>query len=194
MPTLPGRAGREEIARFLKSFTGMLTDARGKPLVAPDGTPLRLGELLWLSTAGGAFSALLETEDRPAHISPMLLYGFDAIYSVIGIDGRALTPNHFVAVQVEINSSDLAWVYGQQPLSEGWMRALIERLKDSYWPEHNILGEMLEEALTAGRFHTVLLRGLVEAGQPVSTSFHVARERAQASISDLPFIPGFAVS
>ena len=108
-------------------------------------------------------------------LSPLLIYGFDAVYSLIGFDGRMLNPPHFVAVQTHVNGSDLEWVYGQPPLSEGWMRALIERLKDAAQAEHNLLGEMLEEALSDGRFHAALVGGAVSEGQAQPDTFTVTR-------------------
>ena len=175
LPTLPGRAGRSEIARLIAALNGMLVDAEGKMLLTKDGTPLKLDQLLWLSTAGGLLGSAFKADSFPTRLSPLIIYGFDAIYSLIGFDGRTLTPPHFAAVQAQINGSELEWVFGQPPLTDGWMRALIERLKDSASPDHNLLGEMLEEALANGHFHAVLLRGSVEEGEPVRGSFSVAR-------------------
>jgi len=174
-PGLPGRAGRNEIPKLIGSLGGMLTDASGRPLVAADGTALKLDQLLWLSTAGGLLKGSFNGEMFPVRLSPLLMYGFDAVYSVIGFDGRTLNPPHFAAVQAQINGSELDWVFGQAPLTEGWMRALIERLKDSVLADHNILGEMLEEALAAGRFHAALVSGSVEEGEAVAGSFKVTR-------------------
>lgn len=175
MAALPGRAGQLETARFIAGLNGALTDASGAGLLrAADGSPLKLGELLWLGVAGNLLAASFKADNFPTHLSPLLTHGFDALYSVIGFDGRTLAPPRFVAVEVQINASELEWVYGQPPLSEGWMRSMIERLKDSVAPDHNVLGETLEEALAGGRFDAVLIQGAVEAGTPVSESFKVA--------------------
>lgn len=174
-PGSPGRAGRNEIPKLIGSLGGMLTDANGRQFVAADGTALKLDQLLWLSTAGGLLKGTFNGEMFPVRLSPQLIYGFDAVYSVIGFDGRTLNPPHFAAVQAQINGSELDWVFGQAPLTEGWMRALIERLKDSVLADHNMLGEMLEEALAAGRFHAALVSGSVEEGEAVAGSFKVTR-------------------
>jgi hypothetical protein len=108
-------------------------------------------------------------------LSPLLIYGFDAVYSLIGFDGRTLNRPHFAAVQAQVNGSELDWVYGQPPLSEGWMRALIERLKDSGQADHNLLGEMLEEALADGRFHAALVGATVSVGEAEPDTFAVTR-------------------
>ncbi|HKP72120.1 MAG TPA: hypothetical protein VJT82_04225, partial [Pyrinomonadaceae bacterium] len=175
LPTLPGRAGRNEMVRLLASLTGALVDADGKMLVSRDGTPLKLDQLLWLSNAGGLLGSTFKADLFPVHLSPLIVFGFDALYSLIGFDGRTLTPPHFAAVQAQINGSELEWVCGQPPLTEGWMRALIERLKDSAVAGQNLLGEMLEEALVDGRFHAVLVQGTVEEGEAVGGSFSVKR-------------------
>jgi hypothetical protein len=175
LPTLPGRAGRNEMVRLLAALTGPLMDADGKMLLAKDGTPLKPDQLLWLSTFGGLPGSGFKGELFGTHLSPLIVFGFDALYSLIGFDGRTLVPPHFAAVQAQINGSELEWVCGQPPLSEGWMRALIERLKDSVQSDQNLLGEMLEEALVDGRFHAVLVQGSVAEGEAVSSSFSVTR-------------------
>ena len=48
---------------------------------------------------------------------------------------------------------------------------MIEFLKDSISFDHNVLGEMLEEALTNSRFHVAVMRGTVEDGTAVNGSF-----------------------
>lgn len=179
-PTLPGRAARYEIPRTVAAMNGLLTDADGRALLAKDGTPLKLDRLVWLSVAGGLLSTsflggAFDAETFPTRLSPLLLYGFDAIYSVIGFDGRTLAAPHFVAVQTAANDSESEWVFGQQPLTPGWMRELIERLKDSAAVEHNLLGETLEEALVDGRFHAAMLSVAVEEGEPVADSSAVKR-------------------
>ncbi len=78
-------------------------------------------------------------------------------------------------MQAQVNGSELEWVFGQPPLSEGWMRALIERLKDSALADHNLLGEMLEEALAEGRFHAALVGGTVSEGEAQPDTFAVTR-------------------
>ncbi|HEV2763593.1 MAG TPA: hypothetical protein VGV38_11500 [Pyrinomonadaceae bacterium] len=176
LPSLPGRAGRTEIPRLVAALGGMLPDPQGQMLVfTKDGVPLKLDQLLWLSTAGGLLGSSFQAEFTPVHLSPLLLYGFDAVYSVIGFDGRTLAQPHFAAVQAQINGEEMEWVFGQQPLTEGWMRALIERLKDSAAVEQNLFGETLEEALTEGRFHAVLVGGTVEEGSAVPDSFGVTK-------------------
>ena len=99
------------------------------------------------------------------------MYGFDAVYSLIGFDGRSLSAPRFLAIQSQINSSEFEWIFGNAPLSESWVRAAIELLKDSCSLDNNILGEMLEESLAAGRFHLAVIRGVVEEGKPVAGSF-----------------------
>lgn len=175
LPTLPGRAGRNEMVRLLAALAGPLMDADGKMLLAKDGTPLKPDQLLWLSTLGGLPGSGFKGELLGTHLSPLIVFGFDALYSLIGFDGRTLVPPHFAAVQAQINNSELEWVCGQPPLTEGWMHALIERLKDSAEADQNLLGEMLEEALVDGRFHAVLVQGTVAEGEAVSGSFSVTR-------------------
>ncbi|HEX8455932.1 MAG TPA: hypothetical protein VF656_01320 [Pyrinomonadaceae bacterium] len=191
LPTLPGRAGRNEMVRLLAALAGPLVDANGRMILAKDGTPLKLDQLLWLSTAGGLLGANFKSDLFPVHLSSLIVFGFDALYSLIGFDGRTLAAPHFAAVQAQINGSELEWVCGQPPLTEGWMRALIERLKDAAVADQNLLGEMLEEALVDGRFHAVLVRGSVEEGEAVTGSFTVTRLLPDPG--DAPdFAPGFA--
>lgn len=165
-PSLPGRAARALIPAHVAAMNGLLTDADGRALLARDGSPLKLERLLWLSAAGGLLGSAFKGENVPSRMSPALLYGFDAIYSVIGFDGRTLATPHFVAVQAAANESESEWIFGQQPLTVGWARELIERLKDSIVVEHNLLGETLEEALADGRFHVALLSVEVNEGAP----------------------------
>ncbi|HEX7314736.1 MAG TPA: hypothetical protein VF297_12495 [Pyrinomonadaceae bacterium] len=174
LPALPGRAARLELLRFVAALGGMLTDPQGRQLTAKDGTPLKLEQLLWLGLPSGLMQSSFMSERSPVQLSPLLVYGFDALYSVIGFDGRTIGAQHFAAVQAQVNGSELEWVFGQPPLTEGWMRALIERLKDSASADHNLLGEMLEEALADGRLHAVLVSGRVEEGEPVADSFSVS--------------------
>ncbi|HEX8474455.1 MAG TPA: hypothetical protein VF666_10510 [Pyrinomonadaceae bacterium] len=181
-PTLPGRAGRNQIEAFVRALGGMFVDAHGQTLLAaPDGTPLKLDKMLWLSTAGGLIGSSFEGELFPVRLSPLIVHGFDAIYSLIGFDGRTLNAPRYAAVQVQVNGSEMEWVFGQKPFTEGWMRALIERLKDSAVPDHNLLGEMLEEALVDSRFHAILLQGTVDEGVAVADSFSVTRLLPEAS-------------
>lgn len=196
MAALPGRAGQLETARFIAGLNGALTDANGANLLhAADGSPLKLGELLWLGVAGNLLAASFKADNFPTQLSPLLMHGFDALYSVIGFDGRTLAPPRFVAVEVQVNASELEWVYGQPPLSEGWMRSMIERLKDSVAPDHNVLGETLEEALAGGRFDAVLIQGAVEAGTPVSESFKVAAHTpAKNNTIESPLVANLAYS
>ncbi|MDQ3806023.1 MAG: hypothetical protein M3416_19605, partial [Acidobacteriota bacterium] len=179
LPALPGRAARWEIPRLVAELHGLLTDAEGRALLARDGTPLKLDRLLWLGAAGGLLGSLFgssfEGEHAPARLSPLVVYGFDAIYTVVGFDGRTLASPHFVAVQSAVNNSEFEWVFGHEPFTDGWVRELIERLKDSAVVEHNLLGEMLEEALNDGRFHVALLSVEVEEGAPVREATTVTR-------------------
>jgi hypothetical protein len=169
-PSLPGRAARALIPAHVAAMNGLLTDADGRALLARDGAPLRLERLLWLSAAGGLLGSAFKGEGFPARTSPSLLYGFDAIYTVIGFDGRTLAAPHFVAVQAAANEAEEEWIFGRQPLTMGWARELIERLKDSAVVEHNLLGETLEEALADGRFHVALLSVEVREGAPAPDS------------------------
>jgi hypothetical protein len=174
-PTLPGRAARLEIPRLVAALGGVLTDAEGHAFVTKEGVSLKLDQLMWLGSLGGVMKSAAGAESFPVHLSPLLIHGFDAVYSLIGFDGRTLNPPHFAAVQAQVNGSELEWVFGQPPLSEGWMRALIERLKDSALGDHNLLGEMLEEALADGRFHAALVGGTVSEGEAVADTFAVTR-------------------
>jgi hypothetical protein len=187
-PGLPGRAARLEIPRLVAALDGVMVDADGRALVTKDGVPLKLEQLLWLGSLGGVMKGVAGAESLPVHLSPLLIYGFDAVYSLIGFDGRTLNPPHFAAVQAQVNGSELEWVFGQPPLSEGWMRALIERLKDSAQADHNLLGEMLEEALAEGRFHATLVGGTVSEGEARPDTFAVTRLLPGAT-ADAAFSP-----
>jgi hypothetical protein len=191
LPTLPFRAARNEIPRMVAALGGLLTDTEGCALLARDGTPLKLDRLIWLSTMGGLVSPTAADSALatmlPARLSSLLVYGFDAIYTVIGFDGRALAAPHFVSVQAAINDSEYEWVFGQPPFTDGWARELIERLKDSAVVEHNVFGEMLEEAITDGRFHVALLNVAVQEGAPVENASSVKRlYRGDAGIAGAP--------
>lgn len=175
LPALPGRAARWEIPRLVAELQGLLTDAEGRALLARDGTPLRLDRLLWLGAAGGLLGSAFEGEHAPSSLSPLTLYGFDAVYTVVGFDGRTLASPHFVAVQSAVNNSQFEWVFGHEPFTDGWVRELIERLKDSAVVEHNLFGETLEDALNDGRFHVALLSVEVEEGAPVHDATSVTR-------------------
>jgi hypothetical protein len=182
LPGLPGPVGRSAIERFIAALGGQLVDLKGRTLVAEDGTPLKLDQLLWLGAAGGLVGGrAADAELYPTRLSPLLVHGFDALYSLIGFDGRTLAAPRYAAVQVQINSSELEWIFGQPPLSEGWLRALIERLKDSRATEHNYLGEMLEDALVDRRFHSALLSATVTDGAAVQESFTVSKLLSGAS-------------
>jgi hypothetical protein len=166
-PLLPGLAARLEIPRLVTALAGLLKDAEGHPLLLVDGKPQKVGELLWLNLLGNNQS--WSADKLESRLSPALVYGFDSIFSLIGFDGRGPLLPHFVAIQSQINAFE--WVFSQAPLNEAWIRSAIELLKDSRIFEHNVLGEMLEEALTTGRFHLAVMRGTVEEGQAVSGSF-----------------------
>ena len=170
-PTFPGLAGRLEIPRLIAALDGILTDAAGRPLIMADGTPLKLGELLWFNARPDSAVDLWALDRFPTRLSPVLVHGFDAVYSLIGFDGRPLSLPRFMAIQSQINASEFEWLFGQAPLSEGWIRSAIEFLKDSISVDHNVLGELLEEAVTSGRFHLTVMRGTVEEGKAVSGSF-----------------------
>jgi hypothetical protein len=190
LPALPGRAARYELVRMMALLKGQLVDAQGRTLLSKDGLPLKLDQLLWLGPNGSLLGSAFKGVEVPTHLSPLIIFGFDAVYSVIGFDGRTLAPPHFAAIQAQVNGSELEWIFGQPPLSEGWMRALIERLKDSISPDHNLLGEMLEEALAGGRFHAVLVQGTVSAGEPVSGTFNI-KQLLPASAETDAFAPAW---
>lgn len=175
LPTLPGRAARYAIERFIASLDGHVVDAEGRRLATEDGTPLKFDRLLWLGATGSLPGGSLDAEQFPTRLSPLLVYGFDALYSLIGFDGRTLAGQRYAAVQIQINASDLEWVFGQPPLSEGWARSLIERLKDAASADQNLLGQLLEVALAEGRLHTVLVGGTVNEGVAEPDSFTVTR-------------------
>jgi hypothetical protein len=170
-PTFPGLAGRLAIPRLIGALEGNLTDAAGRPLVMADGTPLKLGELLWLNACADSSLDLWAIDRLSNRLSPVVVHGFDAVYSLIGFDGRHLSLPRFMAIQSQINASEFEWLFGEAPLSEGWVRSAIEFLKDSISFDHNVLGELLEEAVTTGRFHLAVMNGTVEEGKPVSDSF-----------------------
>jgi hypothetical protein len=79
LPTLPGRAGRNEMVRLLAALSGPLMDADGKMLLAKDGTPLKPDQLLWLNTLGGLPGSSFKGELFPTHLSPLIVFGFDAL-------------------------------------------------------------------------------------------------------------------
>ena len=141
--------------------------------MSADGKPLKLGELLWFSSLGGLFEPGL-LDRHLAKSSAFMGAGFDAIFSLIGFDGRALTMPRYLAVQAQINGSSPEWLFGQVPFTEGWVRTLIERLKDAASPKRNALGEKLEEALTDGRFQLGLFKGQVAGGRALPQSFELS--------------------
>lgn len=174
LPALPKRAAAFESARFIAAHEGALLDDAGKHLfVARDGTPLKLDELMWFAAAGGSRAGAGESFDFAKGTSPLLLYGFDAVYSAIGFDGRTLRQPHYIIVQSEANQAEREWAFGQPPLSVGWLRAVIERLKDSALQAHNRLGETLEMALLDGSLRLAVICGNVRNGAPERDSFAV---------------------
>jgi hypothetical protein len=174
-PMFPSLAGRFEIPRFVASLNGIPTDAQGQPLLMNDRVPLKLGDLVWFNNWFDSSASFTVLDRFASRFSPLFVHGFDAVYSVIGFDGRSLSMPRFMAIQSQINGSAFEWEFGQAPLTEGWIRAAIERLKDSLSVEHNVLGESLEEALTGDRFHLMVMRGTVEDGVGVPGSFSLAR-------------------
>lgn len=179
---LPGRAARSIIPEIVLALNCMLPNMDGRMLVAKDGTPLMLDKLVWFNLAGGLVSNISSMFDSfQTRLSPLLLYGFDAIYSLTGFDGRTLAHQHFAAVQANINDTEPEWIFGQEPFTLGWMREMIERLKDSHVIDHNLLGEQLEEAMAHGCFHTLLVNVSVERGSVETENIRVTR-----------FTPGFA--
>jgi hypothetical protein len=173
-PQLPGTAGRLEIHRLVASLGGTLLDGDGRPFLVSNGTPLKLGELLFLNTLFDS-AGRLSFDQFSARLSPMFMHGFDAVYSLIGFDGRSLSLPRFLAIQSQVNGYQFDWVAGEPPLSEGWIRAAIEFLKDSISVEQNVLGESLEEALSGGRFHLAVMHGTIEEGHAVPGSFSFER-------------------
>jgi hypothetical protein len=189
-PQLPGRAAKLELIAFLALLGGSLLDAKGKPLLTLDGHPLKPGELLWFSPLGGLF----ETTAFDRHGSKVAAFagpGFDAIFSLIGFDGRALPMPRFLAVQAHANGSSPEWLFGQVPFSEGWVRALIERLKDAASPKRNALGERLEEALSDGRFYLGMFKGRVADGRALPDTFDLSLASGWGG-SRAALAPGFA--
>jgi len=171
MPGFPGRVGRGQILSYLAAQNGMLTGFDGGPMLVREGVPLKAGSLLWFGPLGNVISEWLAGSAYGARPSSFALYGFDAIFSLIPYDGRPLMVPYFLAVQSQINRSRQEWAFGEKPMSERWMRSLVERLKDAAAVELNVLGETLEDALVGGRFFLGLIRGAVERGLPVAGSF-----------------------
>jgi hypothetical protein len=178
LPNLPGRVARLEILNQLMALEGLLANRQGFPLLTVDGQPVRLNHLLWFNALGGLMNPSLLGLNPLEHVTPssstLVVYGFDAVFSLIGFDGRSLKMPHYAAIQAEVNGSKSEGMFGHAPMSEGWMRAIIERLKDAVSVEQNLLGEHLEEALTDGRMHLVLMRGEVENGVAVPDSYDLS--------------------
>jgi hypothetical protein len=189
-PQLPGRAAKLEMIAFLALLGGSLLDAKGKPLLTLDGLPLKPGELLWFSPLGGLFETSVLDRQGPkaaAFTGP----GFDAIFSLMGFDGRALPMPRFLAVQAQVNGSSPEWLFGQVPFSEGWVRALVERLKDAASPKRNALGERLEEALSDGRFYLGMFKGRVADGRALPETFDLSLATGWGG-TRAALAPGFA--
>lgn len=209
LPRLPGRAGRFEIDNFVRTlFGGRAAAWGGTPpdlptlpglptlpdlptLRAGDGTPLKPRELLWLGAAGGLLTNS-DGEANSATLSPALAQGFDALYSLIGFDGRSPLAPAFLLVQSEINDAKPDAMLGQAPFTVGWTRALIERLKDSAVAAHNRLGEQLEVALADDCLHSFVLRGAIEDGAPVAGSFALSAVATPAA--SIALAPRFCLS
>jgi hypothetical protein len=195
LPALPGRIGRLEMVNLLMALEGLLANRQGFPLLTVDGQPVRLNHLLWFNQLGGLLNhsqlGFNPLERLTPSSSTLVVYGFDAVFSLVGFDGRSLKLPHYAAIQAEVNGSKSEGMFGHPPMSEGWMRAIIERLKDAAATEQNLLGEHLEEALSDGRMHLVLMRGEVENGVAVADSFHLSladpatsrRHQAAASLA-----------
>lgn len=172
-PKLPGTAAREHLPGLLEAFTDkdrILRDTDGNALfIARDGTPYKLDELVWSAVD------VTRAEDLNAsdfvEVSPLLLYGYDALYSLVGFDGRTLAAPAFLGVKAEANNSEPSTLFTAPAFGEAWLRAVIERLKDDALAHHNALGAMLEESLFYGNFHQAMLRGKVEGGEVVKESF-----------------------
>src|SRR5262249_24650045 len=132
----------------------------------------KVDQLLWFGPTAGML------EDRLGRLSgrtsPAAAYLFDSVFSLSAFDGRPLPRPVYLAIQAQANGARPEWLFGQAPFTEGWMRALIERLKDSVSTQHNSLGERLEEALLDDRFHLGIMRGIVEEGRAVPDTFDVA--------------------
>lgn len=185
-PHLPNRAGAFEIDNFMRMlFGGMNSSGNGgninaaqsthtpPTLHANDGTPLKPDQLVWLGAAGGILKTF-DSESQPASLSSAILNSFDALYSLIGFDGRAPNSPAFLMVQAEVNHSKSDVLFGQAPFTDGWVRALIERLKDSIVAAHNKLGEQLEDSLAQNQFSRFVLSGAIEQGTPIANSFTLA--------------------
>lgn len=177
LPRLPGKAALAELPNILDTLAGedrVLRDSYQNPLfVSRDQMPLKLGDLVWHAAATG--EAHGATVDLIGDSSPLQSYGFDALYSLIGFDGRTLAPPAFLLVRTEVsNDATASSRFGFALYSESWLRAMIERLKDAASPSHNLLGEALEDALASGNFHQALLRGTVDQGGVAAESFTFA--------------------
>lgn len=164
MPVLPGRAARQHLPVFMEKVNGALLNADGKALFTAAGAPLRAGEPIWLSTEGGLPDLPAVQPLRFTH-SASTSNGLDAIYSVVGYDGRPLMPPQYLVIQSEVNNARQQHFYNHPPVSEGWLRAAVERLKDAPMADDNLLGERLEEALLDGGLHLVVMRTSVAQGK-----------------------------
>src|SRR5262249_22700890 len=113
VPMLPGTVGRFELLRFMSLLNGQMLDAKGNPMIKAEGLPLKLDEMLWFSLLGGLIHATSDESRFAARLSPLVLYGFDAIFSLVGFDGRALALPRYLAVQVQVNSRKEQSAFGQ---------------------------------------------------------------------------------
>ena len=158
-------------------------------LRAGDGTHAQAARTT-VARRGGRLLANSDSEANSGRFRPTLAHGFDALYSLIGFDGRSPLAPAFLFVQSEINDAKPDAMLGQVPFTVGWTRALIERLKDSAVAAHSRLGEQLEVALADDCLHSFVLRGAIEDGAPVAGSFALSAVATPAA--SIALAPRFA--
>ncbi|MFN0121534.1 MAG: hypothetical protein ACKV2V_13660, partial [Blastocatellia bacterium] len=170
-PGLPERVAIEQIGVTLDRNGGAVHDAAGQPLYLDDHKPMHLSNPLWVNlpeTGGGGESGGAGLMGAPA-----AELAFDAVYPITGFDPRASTAPHFALIRAQAggarhNPAETLAV------KRARLYDTIERLKNSFAAPENSLGEMLEEALIAGRLHYLTLHGDIAAGLPVAGSFSFA--------------------